>query len=157
MFFVAGCGAVLGGWVTNQQNPVQFLSRKVLTPVVRPGDAIKIELDNYRILRCAQRTWRILYKPDGERSTIVEDKPAAFGVLGRDKYIASVDTPADVPHGKAKLYSYTERMCNPWEYYNPVVYGEWTDEFEFGPETIRKKPDDVANALDGRTPQGAVR
>ncbi len=147
MLLVAGVGATLGGWITNKQDPVQFLSRKVLTPVVRPGDSVKIELDNYRLLRCPQRTWRIITKPNGERSTQSEDKPAAFGKLGRDKYIASIETPSDSPFGEATLYSYTERMCNPWEIVWPVVYGEWTNKFEFGPATRRVKPEEAENTL----------
>ena len=147
MFFVAGLGAVTGGWVTNQQDPVQFLSRKVLTPVVKPGDPIKIELDNYRVLRCPQKIWRIITKPDGERTSIAEDKPAAFGRLGRDKYIASIDTPADSPFGEGEVFSYTERMCNPWEMIWPVVYGQWSDKIVFGPETKRIKPEEAVNTL----------
>lgn len=147
MFFIILSGAAVGGWIINQQDPVQFLSRKILTPVVKPGEAIKIELDNYRNLRCAQKTYRIGNRPDGERFTIVEDKPAAFGKLGRDKYVVSVDTPQNVPYGKATVYSYTERMCNPWEWLKPVVYGEWTDEIEFGPETKRISPDEAHNSL----------
>lgn len=142
-----GIGMVVGGWVTNQQDPVQFLSRKVLTPVVKPGDPIKIELDNYRFLRCAQVTYRIVSRPDGERFTAIEDKPAAFGRLGRDKYIASVETPTGLPYGKASVYSFTQRKCNPWEYFFPVTYGEWTDDIEFGPETKRIAPDQVKNSL----------
>ncbi|ABY31912.1 hypothetical protein [Methylorubrum extorquens] len=120
LLLVAGGGAVLGGWITNKQDPVQFLSREVLTPVVRPGDDVKIELDNYRVLRCPQTTYRIINKPDGERSVQTDDKPAAFGKLGRDKYIASVPTPSSTPFGKATIYSYTVRMCNPWEWMFPA-------------------------------------
>jgi hypothetical protein len=36
------------------------------------------------------------------------------------------------------IYSYTVRMCNPWEWMFPVQYAEpWLDGFEFGPETRR--------------------
>lgn len=147
LFFIAGLGAALGGWIVNQQDPVQFFSRKVLTPVVKPGDAVKVELDNYRVLRCAQRTYRVLTKPDGERSVQVPDRPASFGKLGRDKYITSIETPPDAPFGKAIIYSYTERMCNPWEYLKPVVYGEWTDNIEFGPQTKRISPEEAENTL----------
>lgn len=148
LLLVAGGGAVLGGWITNKQDPVQFLSRKVLTPVVRPGDDVKIELDNYRVLRCPQTTYRIINKPDGERSVQTDDKPAAFGKLGRDKYIASVPTPSSTPFGKATIYSYTVRMCNPWEWMFPVQYAEpWLDEFEFGPETRRVSPEQAKNSL----------
>lgn len=145
--FCGGVGVIVGGWITNQNDPVQFLSRKVLTPVVKPGDAIKIELDNYRLQRCAQTTYRILSRPDGERVTAVEDKPAAFGRLGRDKYIASIETPQGLPYGKASLYSFTQRKCNPWEYMFPVTYGEWTDDIEFGPETTRVSADKAKNTL----------
>ena len=147
MFFVAGLGAVTGGWVTNKTDPVQFLSRKILTPVVRPGDSVKFELDNYRVLRCPQRTTRVVTKSDGERYVTSEDKPAGFGRLGRDRYIASAETPRDAVFGPATMYSYTERMCNPWEQVWPVVYGEWVDKFEFGPETIRVRPEDAPNTI----------
>jgi hypothetical protein len=65
-----------------------------------------------------------------------DDKPAAFGKLGRDKYIVSVPTPPSTPFGKATIYSHTVRMYNPWEWTFPFQYAEpWLDEFEFGPET----------------------
>lgn len=148
LLLMAGSGAIVGGWITNKQDPVQFLSRKVLTPVVRPGDDVKIELDNYRLLRCPQKTYRIINKPDGERSTQDEDKPAGFGKLGRDKYITSIATQASAPFGKATIYSYTVRMCNPWEWLFPVEYGEaWVDTFEFGPETKRISSDQARNSL----------
>jgi hypothetical protein len=147
MLLVAGGGAVLGGWITNKQDPVQFLSRKVLTPVVRPGEPVKIELDNYRVLRCPQKTWRIITKPNGERTTQDDDKPAGFGKMGRDKYVTSIDTPSDSPYGQAAIYSYTARMCNPWEMVWPVVYGEWVDHFEFGLETKRIPPEMAENTL----------
>jgi hypothetical protein len=147
MFFVAALGATVGGWVTNNTDPVQFLSRKVLTPVVKPGDAVKIELDNYRVLRCPQKTTRIVTKSDGERYVTTDDKPAGFGVLGRDRYIASAPTPQDAVFGPATMYSYTERMCNPWEMVWPVVYGQWVDKFEFGPETQRIRPEDAPNTI----------
>jgi hypothetical protein len=38
------------------------------------------------------------------------------------KYIASVPTPSSTPFGKATIYSYTVRMCNPWEWMFPVQY-----------------------------------
>lgn len=148
LLLIAGSGAVLGGWITNQQDPVQFLSRKVLTPQVKPGDDVKVELDNYRVLRCPQRTYRIINKPDGERTVLVEDKPAGFGKLGRDRYVASIPTPPNSPFGPATVYSYTERMCNPWEWMFPVVYADpWTDHFEFGPETVRIPPEKAKNSL----------
>jgi hypothetical protein len=145
---VAACGATLGGWITNKQDPVQFLSRKVLTPIVRPGDEVEIELDNYRVLRCPQTTYRIINYPNGRRSQQVEDKPAGFGKLGRDKYRVAVPTQDGVPFGKAYVYSYSERKCNPWEWIFPVAYAEpWIDEFEFGAETKHLLPEDAKNSL----------
>jgi hypothetical protein len=145
---VAGCGATVGGWITNKQDPVQFLSRKILTPQVKPGDEIEIELDNYRILRCPQTTYRVISYPNGRRSTQVEDKPAGFGRLGRDKYRVAIPTQDGVPFGTGNVYSYTERRCNPWEWLFPVTYAEpWTDVVQFGPETIHLSPEDAKNSL----------
>ncbi|KQO89534.1 hypothetical protein ASF56_25045 [Methylobacterium sp. Leaf122] len=93
------------------------------------------------------RDARLINKPDGERSVQTDDKPAACGKLGRDKYIASVPTPPFTPFGNATIYSYTVRMCNLWEWMFPVQYAEpWLDEFEFGPETRRISPEQAKNS-----------
>ena len=65
-----------------------------------------------------------------------------------NKYIASVPTPSSTPFGKATIYSYTVRMCNPWEWMFPVQYAEpWLDDFEFGSETRRIPPEQAKNSL----------
>ncbi|WP_283535283.1 hypothetical protein [Methylorubrum extorquens] len=101
-----------------------------------------------RILRCPQTTYRIINKPDGERSVQTDDKSAAFRKLGRDKYITSLPTPPSTPFGRATIYSYTVRMCNPWEWVSPAQYAEpWLDEFDFGPETRHTSPEQAKNSL----------
>lgn len=147
LFFLALCGAVLGSWIASEVKPVQFLSRKVLTPVVKPGEPVHVLLENYRVFRCPQTVYRIVNYPNETRDLVTRELPENFGKLGLDRYIAEIPTKANAVFGKANVYSYTESMCNPWQFIYPKLSGPWIDEFEFGPDTVRVNPENVPNSL----------
>lgn len=147
LFFVAFLGTIIGSWIVSETRPVKFLERHVLTPVVRPGDEILIQLVNYREIRCPQTVYRTINYPNETRDVIVQRLPETFGKLGLDKYVVNLRTKDNASFGKGHVYSYTESMCNPWQMWWPKVSGPWVDEIEFGPETKYVRPEDAPNTL----------
>jgi hypothetical protein len=144
VLLVAGIGAALGGWITQGSYPVQVLSRKVLTPVVKPGDNVLVELDVFRSSRCPIDAYRVYSYPGNVRDSAIVQYKADFGKLGHDKYRIEIPTSSTANHGKASIYSYAKSRCNPWEWAVPKESGDpWIDSFELGPATIFRSPDDV--------------
>lgn len=144
VFLIAGVGAAVGGWVTNGRYPYQVLSRRVLTPVVAPGEPVEIEIEGFRSARCDTTVKRFVEYPDTGRTFTKTDYDDEYGRLGAEKFVLKIPTVPTHQYGKAFIYSYGESRCNPWEYLVPKSAGDpWIDQFEFGPETIRKSPEDV--------------
>lgn len=144
LFLIAGMGAAVGGWITQGSYPVQVLSRKVLTPVVKPGENVVVEIDVFRTSRCPIDAYRVYSYPGNVRDSAVVPYKAEFGKLGHDKYKIEIPTSATARHGKASIYSYAKSRCNPWEWLVPKDSGDpWIDNYELGPATIFRSPDDV--------------
>jgi hypothetical protein len=144
VLLVAGIGAALGGWITQGQYPYQVLGRKVLTPIVKPGEPVEIEIDGFRVFRCDTLVKRFVQYPDGGRTFSATAYDSEFGRLGHERYTLKIPTEQTKKLGRGYVYSYGESRCNPWEWFVPRSAGDpWIDEFEFGPATQFRSPDDV--------------
>jgi len=134
----AAAGATVGVWA-QAPYPLSILERNVLTPQVKPGDPVQIELVVDRRQRCPQIINRFVQYPDGKREAAGRDLPTAYGRMGRDVYVLEVPTDADAPFGDAEIYSTGEARCNPYqEWVKPVESGDpWHDRFKFAQETVR--------------------
>lgn len=144
ILLIAGVGAALGGWITQGQYPYQVIGRKVLTPIVKPGEPVEIQIDGFRVFRCDTLVKRFVQYPDGGRSFNMTPYDADFGRLGHERFVLKVPTEPTKKLGRAYIYSYGESRCNPWEWLVPRSAGDpWIDEFEFGQATTFRSPDDV--------------
>jgi hypothetical protein len=144
VLLVAGIGAALGGWMTQGSYPFQVHSRKVLTPEVKPGDDVEVEIEGYRTSRCPVVAYRIVDYPNGQRSPVTRDYPQEFGKLGFDKFRIRIPTERTQAFGPGSVYSYAESRCNPWEYLFPKSSGDpWVDQFKFAENTRHVRPEDV--------------
>lgn len=136
----AAFGATVGVWA-QQPYPISILERNVLTPLVKPGEEVEIELVVDRRQRCDQIVSRFVQYANGYRDLDTRELPSTYGRMGRDIYIVKVPTNPNAPHGPAEVYSTGRAECNPWQkYIKPVESGDpWHDRFRFGNETVRKE------------------
>jgi hypothetical protein len=132
----AAFGAIVGSWA-QQPYPLSVIERNVLTPTVKPGEDVRVELVVDRRQRCPQIINRFVQYPNGDREPGGRDLPSTFGRMGRDVYVLKVPTNPTAPYGPAEIYSTGEARCNPYqEWVKPVESGDpWHDKFSFGPET----------------------
>lgn len=137
----AAFGATLAVWA-NAPYPTSILDRHVLTPKLKPGDPLRIEITADRRKRCPQDVDRFIHMADGTRSVQSKDYPSSFGRLGRDVFIIEVATPSQAPYGPAENYTTSVAVCNPYQrLFGGVSNGDpWVDRFEFAPETVRVPP-----------------
>lgn len=137
VFMGAVFGAIVGTWA-QQPYPVSIIERNVLTPVVKPGDDLRIEVVIDRRTRCDQEITGYLQYPDGSRTAVLRELPSTYGRLGRDVYVLRVHTDPHAPMGPAERYSVGEATCNLYQSVmkHPAISGDpWIDRFQFGPET----------------------
>lgn len=136
----AGFGATVGTWA-QAPYPVSIIERNVLTPVVKPGDDVLVEIVADRRQRCDQIINRFVQQ-GLDRWPASRDLPSAYGRMGRDVYILRVHTSPDAKFGPAEVYSTGVAECNPYQKnFRPVESGDpWHDVFAFGPETKTLPP-----------------
>lgn len=135
----AAFGATVGVWA-QQPYPISILERNVLTPTVRPGDDVRVELVVDRRQRCDQAVSRFVQYPNGDRDPTTRELPSTYGRMGRDVYVIRIPTDANAPHGPAEIYSTGKAQCNPWQrYVKEVESGDpWHDKFRFTDQTTTK-------------------
>lgn len=138
MALAAGTGATIALWASAPY-PVSTVERRVLTPMLRPGDALKVEVVVDRTERCESEAIRFVQEPDGDRPEVRQPYSASFGRIGRDIFVVSIPTREDTPFGPAEVVTIGRAICNPWHrYVKPVQNPEPSiDRFMFAPETVR--------------------
>ena len=133
----AAFGATLAVWA-QEPYPLSILERNVLTPEIRPGDKLRVEILADRRKRCEQEVIRFVQEPDGDRQRLIRPWQFDYGRMGRDAYVIEIPTQPDAPMGPSEVVSSAAAICNPWQRWfgNPVQSGEaWHDKFVFAPET----------------------
>lgn len=133
----AAVGATMAVWA-QEPYPLSILERNVLTPIVKPGDKVRVEILADRRKRCEQEVTRFVQENDGDRQKIVRPWQQDYGRMGRDAYVLEVPTANDAPFGPGEIVSTAAAVCNPWQRWfgTPVPSGEaWHDKFVFGDET----------------------
>lgn len=144
-YFGVICGAAFGATVATWAQapyPISILERNVLTPVVKPGDDVRVELVVDRRQRCDQEISRFIHDSGNDRDLESRELPSEYGRMGRDVYVVRIATSPKSPHGPAEVYSTGKAKCNPWQrYVKEVESGDpWHDYFRFGPETVHVPP-----------------
>ena len=116
--------SVLTFWSIYPYNPIEFKSSvyKVLTPVVRPGDILKYELEyckNSDIVPLVTR-----YYVDG----IIFETPTGRGVVTRGchKQIVNNIVPMNLLPGKYRMKVVVDYKVNP---IRNIIYNNITEEF----------------------------
>jgi hypothetical protein len=126
----AAFGATLAVWA-QEPYPLSILERNVLTPEIKPGDPLRIEILADRRKRCDHEVTRFVQEPDGDRQAIVRPWRMDVGRMGRD-------ADARAPIGPGEAVSTGTAICNPWQRWlgSPVPSGDpWRDKFTFAPAT----------------------
>lgn len=137
VFMGAVFGGIVGTWV-QQPYPISVLERNVLTPVVKPGDDMRVEIVTDRRLRCDQTVTGYLQFADGSRTPILRELPSTYGKLGKDIYVLRVHIDTNAAKGPAERYSTGEAKCNLYQmlFDKPATSGDpWVDHFVIGDET----------------------
>lgn len=132
----AAFGATMAVWA-QAPYPISILERNVLTPELKPGDKLRVELVVDRRERCRQEVRHILQENDGDRQRLAEVYPSDFGRMGRDVFVQEIPTDPNAVYGPAEVITTAEAECNPWQrWVAPVRSGDpWRDKFTFAPET----------------------
>lgn len=136
----AAFGATLAVWAQTPY-PVTIVERNVLTPMVKPGEFLRVEIVADRRERCDAEAVRFVQEPDGDRVPARQIYSASFGRLGRDIYVVSIPTSRETPFGPAEVVTVGQAYCNPWHrWVAPVKSGDPSyDRFLFAPETVTVK------------------
>ena len=139
VFAGAVAGATVGVWA-QAPYPLSILERNVLTPVVKPGDDVRVELVVDRRQRCDQNVSHFIQYPNGDRDPNSRELSSTYGRMGRDVYVVRIPTDPTAPFGNAEVYSTGRAQCNPWQrYVKEVESGDpWHGKFRFGEATITK-------------------
>lgn len=137
----AAAGATCALWAA-APFPVSVLDRHVLTPKLKPGQPLRVEILADRRARCDQDVDRFIHMSDGTRSVLSKDYPSSFGRLGKDAFVLEIPTSPTAPMGPAENYTVSKATCNPYQkLFGGVGSGDpWVDKFEFAPETVTVPP-----------------
>lgn len=133
----AAFGATLAVWA-QEPYPLSILERNVLTPELKPGDPVRVEILADRRKRCEHEVSRFVQEPDGDRQLINRPWRADYGRMGRDAYVIEIPTDPKAPMGPGEIVSTGAAICNPWQRWfgSPVPSGDpWHDKFVFAPAT----------------------
>lgn len=135
LIVVAACGATFGRWASERQLPIQVLKVRVLTPVVKPDEELRVEFTIQRFRTdCAIVVTRLLL--DSERGRYVlmpREFPSAPGPLGTDSYVVPVAIPKGIALGPATYRTLTSYACNALHYVWPLVAPQIDVTFEVKP------------------------
>lgn len=137
----AAFGATCAIWASTPY-PVSVLDRHVLTPKLKPGEPLRVEILADRRKRCDQDVDRFIHMSDGTRTIISKEYPSSFGRLGRDAFVLEIATSPSAPFGPAENYTVAKAVCNLYQrVFGGVPNGDpWVDKFEFAPETVHVPP-----------------
>lgn len=110
------CGAlagVIGVMIGDREPPTVIDRTEVLTPIVAPGDNLRIHYEVYRRKSCHIRVERMLL--DGENARFMlpaTELSGAPGPLERDSYVSVIPIPTEVTHGVGRYRAITTYKCN---------------------------------------------
>lgn len=111
-----GLSAVLGYWVQDREAPVEITASKILTPVVKPGEPVKIVYTLTRKKICHVKVEQVLYDHDRVRySPTVIDYVADPGakIMGDDPVGLAIEVPKHFAPGTAFHRAVRAYYCNP--------------------------------------------
>lgn len=101
-------------YLYNQQPPVTYSSRKVLTPVVPPGGILKIEISSDLSRKCEAMVFRTIIDSNG---ALYDLSPEARPL--KTNYVIEVPVPLGVMPGPASYSARVEWRCNPVQHWFP--------------------------------------
>jgi hypothetical protein len=114
--------ATLGRWVGDNGSPTQVISSRLLTPVVAPGESLKVRYTVERDRSCAVKIDRLLFDGEGVRYTLDDiESAAALGPIGRDEYTVSVQIPRGFARGRSAYRTVTTYVCNALHNVWPII------------------------------------
>lgn len=142
VLFGAAAG-ILGYWTAERDAPTTQLSERILTPVVAPGELLKVEYQVERRKNCHVHLEQILL--DGERVRWPiedEDYEAAPGPVGHDTFVIGIEVPRRFAQGTGRYRAIRTYTCNViHRLFWPIVVISPDVEFTVrGPPTLNGLP-----------------
>lgn len=115
-FCLLAFSGLLGYWIQDRDPPVDILEAKILTPVIKPGDAVKVIYFLNRKRLCHVRVEQVIYDSDRVRySPTTLDYVADPGSrkLGEDPIGYAVEVPTHFQEGPGFHRAVRAYYCNP--------------------------------------------
>jgi hypothetical protein len=111
-----GCSitaGIAGVMIGDREPPTVIDKTEILTPVVAPGENLRIRYEVYRRRSCHTRVERILLDGENARFVLpVTELSGAPGLLERDAYVSVIPIPTDATRGVGKYRAITTYKCN---------------------------------------------
>lgn len=112
---------VLGWWIAQRTPPVDLIEWELLTPVVRPGQDLKVRYSVLRRESCETRYQRTYRDGEGARFVLDEHILISTGPMGRDSYVSLVTISHRAVQGDATFRGVIMYNCNPVHSIWPIV------------------------------------
>lgn len=112
--FTGSVFGLLGFWAGERTPPVDVLDATVLTPVVRPGEDLRIKYTVFRRASCRTKFQRTYRDSENARYTLEDiDIWYSPAPLGHDEYVSLVPISSRAQPGAASFRAITVYICNP--------------------------------------------
>jgi hypothetical protein len=113
-FIAMTISAVAGFWFQDREWPIRDLRVDAMTPVAKPGEAVKIRHHFIRQRTCHVQLEQFVFDGEGVRHIApTEDYLAAPGGPGEEDFATLVRLPPEASEGTARYRAVRLYYCNP--------------------------------------------
>lgn len=130
---------VLGYWAADRELPVRVTDTVLLTPVVAPGQELRIRVYGFRHKSC-RSVFQRLYR-DGEGARFIHDDVdirLSTSNLGQDNWVVPLPISVTAKPGRGIFRMLTQYYCNPLHYIFPLIDMQPPMEFKIEGEPERE-------------------